>query len=120
MLIDVSGWNDFSDSIIADSDGPLQIRRSSSVGFDQVVVVLAHQAQVRQRGGATVLPRDDVMGVAIGGWPVAAGEHTALVAGVQRLPNRRGDESVLLADVEHPGRSAEHDRQDVGVAGVLA
>ena len=67
-----------------------------------------------------MLPRDDVMGIAVGGWPIAASEHTALVTGMQRLPNRWGDEAVFLPDVEYPGRSAQHDRQNVGVTGVLA
>ena len=67
-----------------------------------------------------MLPRDDVMGVTVSGWPVAAREHTALVPGMQRLPNRGRDEPVFLADIEHPGRPAEHHRQDVCVAGVLA
>ena len=67
--------------------------------MDQVVVVLAQQTQVRQRGGATLLPRDDVMGVTVSGWPVAAREHTALVPGMQRLPNRGRDEPVFLADI---------------------
>ena len=67
-----------------------------------------------------MLPRDDVVSIAVGCWPVAPGEHTASVAGMQGLPNGGGDEAVFLADIEHPGRSAEHHRQDVGVAGVLA
>ncbi len=77
--------------------------------------MLAQQAQVRQRGGATLLPRDDVMGVTIGRRPVASGEHTSLVTGMQRLPDGWGDEPMLLANIEHPGRSAQHHGQDVGV-----
>ena len=62
-----------------------------------------------------MLPRDDVMGVTVSGWPVAAREHTALVTGMQGLPNRWRDEPMLLANIKHPGRSAQHHGQDVGV-----
>ena len=120
MLIRVTGWDYFGDSVGADSDLPLQIRRPSSIWFDQVVVVFAQQTQVGQRGGATLLPRDDVMGVAIGCWPVAAREYTAAVAGVEGLPDGGRDEPVFLADIEHTGRSTEHHRQDVCVTRVLA
>ncbi len=41
MLIHIPGRNHLSDSIIADSDLPLKIRRSPSIGFEQIVVVLA-------------------------------------------------------------------------------
>ena len=41
VLIHIPGWNHLSDSIIADPDGPLQIRRLSSIGFEKVVVVFA-------------------------------------------------------------------------------
>ena len=67
-----------------------------------------------------MLPRDDVVSVTVSGWPAAAGEHTALVAGVEGLSDGGGDESVLLADVEDSGWSAEHHRQNVGVTQVLA
>ena len=120
MLIHIPRRNHLSDTISPDPDGPLQIRRSSSIGFDQVVVVLAQQAQVRQRSGSALLPRDDVVSVTVSGWPAAAGEHTAAVAGMQGLPDGCRDESMLLANIEHPGRSAQHDRQNVGVTCVLA
>ena len=41
VLIHIPGRNHFGDSIGADSDLPLQIRRSPSIGFEQIVVVLA-------------------------------------------------------------------------------
>ena len=120
MLIHIPGRNHLSDTVGTDSDLPLQIRRPPSIGFEKVVVMFAQQAQVRQRSGSALLPRDDVVGVTVCCWPVAAGEHTALVPGMQGLPNRWGDEPVFLADVEHPGRSAQHHRQNVGITQVLA
>ena len=46
VLIHIPGWNHFSDTIGADPDLPLHVRRSSSIGFEKVVVMFAQQAQV--------------------------------------------------------------------------
>ena len=120
VLIHIPRRNHLSDTVGTDPDLPLQIRRPPSIGFEKVVMVFAHQTQVRQRGGATSLPRDDVMSVTVSGRPITPCEDTALVAGMQGLPDGWGDEAVFLPDVEYPGRSAQHDRQNVGVTGVLA
>ena len=57
-----------------------------------------------------------MVGVAVGGWFVAAGEDAALVALVEGGADGGGDESLGSADVEGYAVAAEDDGQDVGVA----
>lgn len=88
-----------------------------AVGFDDAVVVRAQQGQVVQRGRPLGPPGADGVGLAVGRWPVAAGEGAALVAGIEGGPDPGGDEAVGSADIEGYAGAVEHDRQDVGVAG---
>ena len=86
-------------------------------GVDQRVVGAAEQHQVVECGVAAVGPVLDVVGVAGDGGSGAAGEGAVLVAGDQGVPEGSGDESAGAAEVEELGLGAEHDGQDVGVAG---
>ncbi|MFT4217003.1 MAG: hypothetical protein QM619_07420, partial [Micropruina sp.] len=77
MWVDVAGWDDLGNTVGGDSDLPLEFGCSFLVGFEQIVVVFAQQAQVVQCCRPFVGPGDDVVGVTISGWAVAAGEDAA-------------------------------------------
>ena len=112
----VAGGQDFGDAVGGDPDLPLPVGGSGVVWFDQVVVVAADEDEVGEAGRAAVLPRDEVVGVAGLGGAVTAGEHAALVAGVQRVAEVGGDEALGASDVEDAGGAAEHEGDQVGVA----
>ena len=46
VLIHITRRNHLSDTVGPDPDLPLHVRRSSSIGFEKVVVMFAQQAQV--------------------------------------------------------------------------
>ena len=70
------------------------------MGFDQVVVVSADQHAVGQGRLATGDPRHDVVGVAVGGWSVAAGEDAAAVAEFKRGADGGGDQPMRPASTK--------------------
>jgi hypothetical protein len=86
-------------------------------GVDDRVVMAAEQDEVVQGGGAAVDPVHDVVGVAGDRWAGAAGEGAVSVAGDQRQPEAVGDQPGGAAGVEDLGLRAEHDGENVGVAG---
>jgi hypothetical protein len=58
------------------------------------------QGQIRQVGGATIRPGDQMMALAPGQGPVTVGEHTAAVADGQGAALGRGDDPAGPADIE--------------------
>ena len=96
------------DGAVGDVDGPV-------AGVQVAVTPFAEQDEVGDLGFAAVDPRLHVVGVAVDGWGAAA--DAALVAGDEGFADRAGREPDGGADVEGLGVRAEHDRQDVGVAG---
>ena len=82
---------------------PLVVGWFVRVGFDELVMVTAEQGGVVECGAAAGPPGNDVVAFAGGGWFFTAGIATALVAGVEREPERTGDEAVVAADVDGCG-----------------
>ena len=77
------GWfGHFVGAVVASPDAPAAF-------VAEGVVAPAEQAEVLFVGGAAMFPPDEMMGVAPGGRPVTAGEHTAAVADRQRFVLRR-------------------------------
>lgn len=85
----------------------------------QTVVVMAEQNEVRHAGRRTGPPGVDVVGLTQFGAHVAAGEGAAAVAYGQRTADCSGDKAVCASDVERLGRTAQHHRDDLGVAAHL-
>ena len=82
-------WDDFGDAVCAHAHVPAFVVGGSismRVGFDEAVVRGAEQGGVVEAGGPHRGPWLDVVGVAVTGFAVAAGEHTAPVTQHDRLP----------------------------------
>ncbi len=114
--VDMPGWDDFDDSVVAEVGLPTEMRRPVA-GFDDSVVMWAEERQIVNGRGAAGLPWDQMVCFTCRGWPVAAGEDASLVAGDECSADGWGDEPVFAADVEDAGGAAEHDGEDAGVAG---
>ena len=111
---------DLGDAVGGDPHLPASAGWSVAGGFDEVVVVRADQDQIVQGRAAARPPRNQVMGVTDAGGGVAAGEAAAAVPEHERGSDRRSYKALRPAHIEHLGGSAEHDGQDLGVAGELA
>ena len=98
VSVDESGWDDFGDTVGADADLPAAILRPVA-GFAQIVVMRTQQHQIRQAGGAAVLPGLDVVGVTIGRCPVAAREDASSVAGWSAIGSVSVGTSLTLVTV---------------------
>src|SRR3954454_2926711 len=103
-------WGEGGEAVVGDGDCPGGV-------VDEAVVVPAEQHEVGEGGGSAVCPEPDVVGVAPGGWDVAAGECAVLVAGGQRAADAEGDGAGCPADVQRLGGGGEDGGDDVGVAG---
>lgn len=113
--VDPSGWDDLRRTVRGYLDVP-PVGARVVAGFDYaVVVVRADQHEVVQRGGSVGPPGLDVVGMAGGGWLVAAGEHTAAVTNLEGGPDRGGDQALRPAHIEQVGVSAEHGGHYVSV-----
>jgi hypothetical protein len=69
-------------------------------GFDDGVVVVAEEGEVRQGCLAAGPPGHAVVGVAGGWWFVAAGEDAAAVAEFEGCPDGGGDEALGTSDIQ--------------------
>ena len=87
---------------------------------DDVVVVVAQQAQVVQVGGASVGPVVDVVGVAVAGSSSAAGEPAAFVPQDHRSAQGAGGGVGDPAEVEGFTSGAQNGGDDRRVAGQAA
>ena len=114
-LLDAHGWDDFGGAVRADPGLPA-VGRGIVPRFDDAVVVGTHQDEVAYRCSATGPPRHQVVGVAVLGRTVAAGEDAAAVAELECGSDSGGDETLGASDVEDFGGSAEDGREEVGVA----
>jgi len=104
VLLSGTGWPRFT------ALGSVAVS-GAGLGFVDVsfaVVMPAKELEVFEVGGSVVLPVDDVVGLTVAGWTVAAGGLAVLVAYDQRQPLRRCDGPELAADVEDFG-FAVHD-----------
>jgi hypothetical protein len=72
--------------------------------MDRPMMGPAHQGQIRQVGGAAVQPVDQMMGLAPGGRPLAAGHRAAAVADHQGGPLGGGHDPAGPADLQRLGR----------------
>ena len=82
--IHMPGRTDFRDAVGASSDLPAQILRVVA-RFAHIVRVETQQHQIVQRRRPALLPGKNVVSIAIGGRPVAAGEHAAHLQRVPRV-----------------------------------
>ena len=101
----------------AGDDSPAFLGWLAVDGFDESVVVRAEQYQVYKGGGSAGPPGHDVVCMALGRWGVAAGEDALGVPQNERGSDCGGDEPLAATDIQHLGRAAQHDREDVGIAG---
>ena len=74
------------------------------------------QHQILQRCWPVVLPGDDVMRVAVSGWPVAAGKHASFVTGMHGVADVGGDEALFASHIERCRGAAQDGRDDARVA----
>ena len=82
-------WDDFGDAVEAHAHVPAFVvggAVSVRIGFDQPVMRGADQGAVVEAGRGHRGPGSDVVGVAVAGFTIAAGEHTSAVAEGDRLP----------------------------------
>lgn len=116
--IDVAGWDRLRPAVVAHAHGPLLVflDEGAVLGFALVVVVTAEKYAVRDGGFALVPPRDEVMGIAVAGCPVAAGEGAAAITNRERGSEGSAEQSLLSPDVEGLAGAVADDGQDVGVA----
>lgn len=113
--VDPGRWPDFGNPVVAKVERP-PVRGGVVAGFDDAVVVWAQQDEVRQRRRTACPPGEDVVGVAVSGWFVAAGEHATTIALFECGPDGWGDQSLGASHVEDFRRPAEDDGHEVGVA----
>ncbi len=78
LWVDAARGHDFGDAVVAETESPLV--SGFSGWFDQGVVLVTQECQVRHVGVSAGPPGVDVVGVAEVGWFVAAGERAALVS----------------------------------------
>ena len=77
--------------------------------MNQPVVEAAEQHEVPEIGRPAVCPVMNVMGVAILGFPMTAGEGAAAVSDVQRASLARGDEPSQSSHIQRFTRGTHHD-----------
>ena len=115
LWIESSRGNRLGSSVLGDPHLPL-VARAVLRRFDQGVMVVAQQDEVPQRRHPAGPPRSDVVRFAFRGPRLAAGERAASVAQHQRSANFGGHEPRRPSDVQHRARTAQHRRQDAGLA----
>ena len=108
-------WQHLRETIGPDPNLP-SLGRGVTARLHDAVVVGADQHQIAQCGGPAGPPGKDVVGVAGVRWLVAAGEHTAAVALLERHSDGWSGKTLGAAHVEDLGVTTEHDREDVGIA----
>src|SRR5437763_447697 len=104
-----AGWGEFGVAV-CDADLPV-------LAVHPVMMKVAEQHGVVQRGGTTVGPMQNVMDGAPTRRPIAPGKGAALIADDQRAADRRGHHIGGAADVQRLGVGAENGRDDLRVAG---
>ena len=80
----------------------------------------AEQHQVVEAGDSTCVPLDEVVSLGPGGWDVATREQTAAITSDQGAAQRRSNQTMGTAQIEDPIVGAEHDRDEIRVAGKMS
>jgi hypothetical protein len=86
--------------------------------MDRPMMGPAHQGQIRQVGGATIQPMDQVVALAPGKRPGAVGDHTAAVAHGQGHALGGADDAGGAAQVHRVAGGAAQDRGQPGQGGL--
>ena len=101
--------NEFGDAVGAPLDLPEAL-------VDLRVMETAKQATVFVATDPTIQPREHVVGVGEGRWPVTPGEATPTVALGDRFADRGGEQPSGSADVQDLGLAVHHHRDDLRIA----
>src|SRR5476651_2156622 len=80
------------------------------------MVMLAKEHPLGEVGSAALYPGCDVVRLAPGGWPIAAGEEASTVSGREPDPLTRGEPPLLTAHVDRRAIGGEEHRHDPRLA----
>ena len=86
------------------------------VSVCEAVVASAQEHEVGQHGFAAVFPGDDVVGVAVSWWSVAAWVGAAAVACVERSSEAWAGHTAVAACIGGEPEVVEHGGGDAGIA----